>query len=120
MATPSGNPNTLLTFDVIKNLVTFITNYAEEHAILLPGRIPGYKKLLPSSTTKKVEHHDLNILTCKHSHTDTYAPNLTTSHVNVCRKCVYVHVTNNRVYTYVPYNLYCTCVVMGDMSCGVH
>ena len=47
-----------LKFDEIKNLVTFIGNYAEKHAILLPGRIPGYKKdniqLLPSSTTKKV------------------------------------------------------------------
>ena len=34
----------------------FIKNYAELHAILLPGRIPGYKrddmKLLPSSEIK--------------------------------------------------------------------
>lgn len=34
----------------------FIGNYAETHAILLPGRIPGFKrddiKLLPSSETK--------------------------------------------------------------------
>ena len=41
----------------IQYVVTFITNYAEDHAILLPGRIPGYKRddviLLPSSTTKK-------------------------------------------------------------------
>ena len=41
----------------IKNLVRFILQYAEEHAILLPGRIPGYKRddiqLLPSSTTKR-------------------------------------------------------------------
>ena len=38
-------------------VVPFITNYAEDHTILLPGRIPGYKRddiiLLPSSTTKK-------------------------------------------------------------------
>ena len=44
--------------DEVKNLVTFLNNYAEKNAILLPGRIPGYKRdtlqLLPSSTTKKV------------------------------------------------------------------
>ena len=38
------------------HIVAFIQNYAETHAILLPGRIPGYKRidlqLLPSSTTK--------------------------------------------------------------------
>ena len=38
------------------HIVSFIQNYAETHAILLPGRIPGYKRmdlqLLPSSTTK--------------------------------------------------------------------
>ena len=46
-----------LSLSDIQFVVTFISNYAEEHAILLPGRIPGYKrddvKLLPSSTTKK-------------------------------------------------------------------
>ena len=35
---------------------TFIRNYAEIHAIMLPGRIPGYArddiKLLPSQETK--------------------------------------------------------------------
>ena len=45
-------------FDEVKDFVTFLTNYAEKTAILLPGRIPGYKQddiqLLPSSTTKKV------------------------------------------------------------------
>lgn len=50
-------PNTL-SFDVTKNAATFLQRYAEDHAILLPGRIPGYKRddlqLLPSSTTKKV------------------------------------------------------------------
>ena len=38
--------------------VTFLQNFAEANAILLPGRIPGYKRddmqLLPSSMTKKV------------------------------------------------------------------
>ena len=41
----------------IKNVVRFILQYAEDNAILLPGRIPGYKRddlqLLPSSTTKR-------------------------------------------------------------------
>ena len=42
----------------IENVVQFINFYAENNAILLPGRIPGYKRddiqLLLSSTTKKV------------------------------------------------------------------
>ena len=41
----------------IRHLVRYILQYAEQHAILLPGRIPGYKcddvQLLPSSTTKR-------------------------------------------------------------------
>ena len=51
-------PKHALKLEEVKNLVTFISNYAEKHAILLTGRIPGYKQddiqLLPSSTTKKV------------------------------------------------------------------
>ena len=47
-----------LKLDEVKLLVTFLHNYAEKNAILLPGRIPGYKRddlqLLPSNTTKKV------------------------------------------------------------------
>ena len=30
-----------LSFVEVKNLVCFLNNYAETHAILLPGRIPG-------------------------------------------------------------------------------
>ena len=45
-----------LTFDDVSRVVTFIRNYAEDHAVLLPGRIPGYKRsdlqLLPCSTTR--------------------------------------------------------------------
>ena len=41
----------------IRGIVTFILQYAEDHAILLQGRISGYKRddlqLLPSSTTKR-------------------------------------------------------------------
>ena len=52
-------PHNALCFMHITNLVKFIQNYAEQNAILLPGRIPGYKrddiKLLPSSESKKVK-----------------------------------------------------------------
>lgn len=45
-----------LSYDDIKAVVTFISNFAEEHALVLPGRVPGFKradvKLLPSSETK--------------------------------------------------------------------
>ena len=51
-------PHNAMPFDVINAAVKFLQNYAEQHAILLPGRIPGYKrddmKLLPSSSSKKV------------------------------------------------------------------
>ena len=54
---PYTKPRHALRLSDIEHVVKFITNYAEEHAILLPGRIPGYKrddlKLLPSSTTKR-------------------------------------------------------------------
>ena len=57
-------PHNALSFAEIKRLVKFIENYAEDHAILLPGRIPGYKRdnlqLLPSNTTKKVFTTRLN------------------------------------------------------------
>ena len=49
-------PANALTFTDVQRVVSFIENYAEDHAILLPGRRPGYKrtdlKLLPSATTK--------------------------------------------------------------------
>ena len=41
----------------LKNTTSFINNYAEANAILLPGRIPGYKscdlQLLPTHSTKR-------------------------------------------------------------------
>ena len=41
----------------LQYVADFLFNYAEDHAVLLPSRIPGYKdtklQLLPSSTTKK-------------------------------------------------------------------
>ena len=52
------NPHHAIPFAVIRNVVSFLCNYAEENVILLPGRIPAYKrddiKLLPSSCSKKV------------------------------------------------------------------
>lgn len=51
-------PHNYRSLEVIKNVIRFLQNYAEENAILLPGRIPGYKrddiKILPSSRSKKV------------------------------------------------------------------
>lgn len=45
-----------LSFDDIRRTHSFITNYAVLHALVLPGRVPGYKRddvnLLPSSHTK--------------------------------------------------------------------
>ena len=50
-------PHNTLSFDGTQRVVAFITFYAEEHAILLPGRVPGYKhadiQLLLTHTTKK-------------------------------------------------------------------
>ena len=47
-----------LDFTDIRAVIQFITNYASTHALVLPGRIPGFSrsdiKLLPSSHTKKV------------------------------------------------------------------
>ena len=57
-------PANTTSFADTQQVVNFITAYAEAHAILLPGRIPGYKRsdlqLLPSSTTK----HNVWLLYC--------------------------------------------------------
>ena len=49
-------PHHAMPFAAIRNVVNFLHNYAEENAILLPGRIPAYKrddiKLLLSSCSK--------------------------------------------------------------------
>lgn len=50
-------PHNRFTPSEINFVVRFLINYAEQNAILLPGRIPGYKSanisLLPSSTSKR-------------------------------------------------------------------
>jgi len=51
-----NNNRHCLQFSEIEDIVRFLTNYASEHAMILPGRVPGFKrddiKLLPSSHTK--------------------------------------------------------------------
>ena len=53
MAILTDGQNTLSTEYVVR----FLINYAKQHALLLPGRIPGYSrsdiKLLPSSVSKR-------------------------------------------------------------------
>ena len=53
-------PLNTLSWVIVMNTVKFICNYAEQNAILLPGRIPSHKrdgiKLLPSSDSKKVHN----------------------------------------------------------------
>ncbi|WP_419615536.1 hypothetical protein, partial [Thiolapillus sp.] len=45
-----------MTFNDTARVVRFIKNYAEDHAVCLPGRVPGFKRedirLLPSSSPK--------------------------------------------------------------------
>ena len=52
------HPKHVLTFRMILGILQFIQNCPEQHAILLPGHIPEFKrdniKVLPSSDTKKV------------------------------------------------------------------
>ena len=49
-------PSNALPYTVVADITAFISNYVEENAIELPGRIPGYKdddiKLLTSSESK--------------------------------------------------------------------
>ena len=52
------SPYHVMPFDATSYVLTFLENYAEENAILLPGRIPAYKrddiKLLPPNPSKAV------------------------------------------------------------------
>ena len=51
-----GRRKTALSFAEITRVTRFIINFAEQHSIILPGRIPGFKrddvKVLPSCETK--------------------------------------------------------------------
>ena len=50
-------PKHSLTLKSTEYIIRFLLNYAEQNALLLPGRVPGYRrsdlKLLPSSTSKR-------------------------------------------------------------------
>ena len=50
-------PSHALSFLFTQHVVHFLLIYAEQHALLIPGRVPGYSrsdiKLLPSSTSKR-------------------------------------------------------------------
>lgn len=50
-------PKHALSFNSIQHIVQFLYTYAEQHAILLPGQVPGYSRtdlqLLPSSQSKR-------------------------------------------------------------------
>jgi len=50
------NNKNCLSLEDVKRVVQFLTNYADLNALVLPGRVPGFKrddiKLLPSSHTK--------------------------------------------------------------------
>ena len=49
-------PKNTCTFESVSEVSMFISNYAEEHALVLPGRVPGFKRtdvrLLPSHMSK--------------------------------------------------------------------
>ena len=55
-------PKNAFTHEEENHVVSFIQNYSEANAILLPGRIPGYKQfniqLLPSSTSKRAVYKE--------------------------------------------------------------
>ena len=50
-------PKHTLSYECQKAVVTFLLNYAAQHSLVLPGRVPGFSKtdirLLPSSTSKR-------------------------------------------------------------------
>lgn len=50
-------PSHGFTTEDLQQITKYLNNYAEEHAVLLPGRIPGFKRsdlqLLPTQTTKR-------------------------------------------------------------------
>ena len=53
-----------LSLDDTRRIQTFITNFAEDHAVALPGRVPGFRqediRLLPSSYPKGRIHRLYN------------------------------------------------------------
>ena len=116
-------PKHALAIEEIKSLVIFLNNYAEKNAILLPGRIPGYKRdtiqLLPSSTTKKVHIHSLVTQAYTHMHTHAHArtcTHTTSTHSNehvrtsthMYTNCL-LHLGNTCIHTYTVTHVCMTC-----------
>ena len=54
------NSRRLLCYEDIVRVFTFISNFAEDHAVSLPGRIPGFKR------------SDLRLLPCHIAKIDVY------------------------------------------------
>ena len=105
-------PKHALIIDNIKSLVTFITNYSEQNAILLPGRIPGYKRdtiqLLLSSATKKTY--------TMHTHIHLQVTRLDCVPSNV-HTMMHTYLYSATIHTHVPFpsseiqiHELCTCV----------
>lgn len=54
------NNTRAISYEDTERVVNFVTNFTEEHGLVLPGCVPGYKRddlrLLPSSETKASIH----------------------------------------------------------------
>ena len=55
-----ANNTRAYSLDDTKTTVAFISNYADDHALVLPGRVPGFQRddirLMPSCETKVKVH----------------------------------------------------------------
>ena len=87
-------PHNALSFVEVKNLVRLLKNYAETHAILLPGRIPGYKRdniqLLLTCTTKKVSFR--HVIHTYHTHKQSQLKCTTSTGSITMLKCHYTYI----------------------------
>ena len=83
-------PHNALSFSSTQFFVKFVFNYAKQHALLLPGRVPGYSRsdlqLLPSSVSKRAiwrVYHvaaEANGFIHKRTHTHTQPRTLRRTH----------------------------------------
>jgi len=107
-------PHNALTFEDNTNVVTFLHNYAEANAILLLGRIPGYKRddivLLPSCTSKRVTTPNyvctvyVCVHICKHVHV---SPQCNDIHTVYALSTHTQHTCSTHIYTT---HTHCMCV----------
>ena len=53
----SGRTKTALTLEDVKHVTEFLLNFADQHGLVLPGRVPGFVRdnlrILPSHFTRK-------------------------------------------------------------------